>query len=88
MTKVQEVKSYDSHLAIVMSPGSFNVNFYSYMTHLADLFLDESSTSTHFEVLYYSEDRQMTSSESIFLCFHYCELIVRGSIFSAVRKNI
>ena len=34
-------------------------------------FLDESSTSTHFEVLYYNEDRLMISSKSIFLCIQY-----------------
>ena len=42
-------------------------------------FLDESSTPTHFEVLYYSEDRQMTHLKAFFFafsrgCFHYSQI--------------
>ena len=42
-------------------------------------FLDESPTPTHFEVLYYGEDRQMMSSEALFFefsrgCFHFSKI--------------
>ena len=85
MTKLQEVKNCASHLANVMSPRSFNVNFlFMYDLIYLTSFLGESSTSTHFEVLFYSEDMHMTSPEAFFFafsrgCFHftkiYCKLL-------------
>ena len=63
ITEVQQGKTYDLHLVTVMSSRtrSFNVNclfIYDSYSWLLSSFVDESSTSTHFEVL----------SGSIFLC--------------------
>ena len=44
-------------------------------------FLDESSTSTHFEVLYYSEDRQVTTSFVLSRgCFHFSKIYCKYDV--------
>ena len=82
VTKVQEVKTSDSSENCDVT-WEFQCKFpiHTWLIYLTSL-LDESSTSTHFDMFYCGEDRQMTSPESIFFPFSI------GAVFTSPKSTV